>query len=231
MNWFYYAQEMSTEAQTSVNTAEDKKVLAGENLDPGVLYLIDNNILEAWTRTEAQALSRLVIFDGRLIVPPADARPNPAGLLRFAPLASDVSPDELVKDCSEECALALVIREDAAKRLSSDFVELMNSRGATHLEDLAGQGSFAALLVDGRVVKEAASPDKEVVVEGRPFDIDVRAVSGGASAWNSSGLFVNGANLLPDRRGLDIVELRPGRIAYVGDFDTNADAGASEPRR
>ena len=230
MNWFYYAQEMSTEAQTSANAAEDKKVLAGENLEPGVLYLIDSNTLEAWTRTEAQALSRLVIFDGRLIVPPADARLNPAGLLHFAPSASNVSLYELVKNCSDECALALVIREDAAKRLSSDFVELMNSRGATHLEDLGGQGSFAALLVDGRVVKEAASPDKEVVVEGRPFDIDVRAVSGG-SAWNDSGLFVNGANLLPDRRGLDIVELRPGKIAYVGNFDANADAGASEPRR
>ena len=231
MNRFYYAQEMSTEAQTSANAAEDKKVLAGENLEPGVLYLIDNNTLEAWTRTEAQALSRLVIFDGRLIVPPADARPNPAGLLHFAPSASDVSLYELVKNCSDECALAIVIREDAAKRLSSDFVELMNSRGATHLEDLVDQGSYAALLVDGRVVKEAASPDKEVVVEGRPLDIDVRAVSGGASAWNNSGLFVNGANLSPDRRGLNIVELRPGKIAYVGNFDTNADAGASQPRR
>ncbi len=194
MNWFYYAQDMSTAAETSVNIAEDKKVLAGDNLDPGVLYLINNSILELWTRTGAPALSRLALFDGRLIVPPADARPNPAGLLRFAPLASDVSPDGLVQDCSEECALALVIREDAAKRLSSDFVELMNSRGAAHLEDLAGQGSYAALLVNGRVVKEAVSPDKEVVVDGRPFDIDVRAVSGGARASNSSGLFVNGAN-------------------------------------
>ena len=137
----------------------------------------------------------------------------------------------LVKDCSDECALALAIRDDGAKRLSSDFVKLMNSRGAAHLEDLAGQGSYAALLVDGRVVKEAASPDKEVVIEGRPFDIDVRAVSGGARASNSSGLFVNGANLSPDRRGLNIVELRPGRIAYVGNFDTNTDAGASQPRR
>jgi Family of unknown function (DUF6311) len=231
MNRFYYAQEMSTEAQTSANAAEDKKVLAGENLEPGVLYWIDSNTLEAWTRTEAQALSRLVIFDGRLIVPPADARPNPAGLLHFAPSASDVSLYELVKYCSDECALAIVVREDAAKRLSSDFVELMNSRGATHLEDLVGQGSFAALLVDGRVVKEAVSPDKEAAVEGRPFDIDVRAVSGGASAWDGSGLFVNGANLLPDRRGLSIVELRPGRIDYVGNFDTNADPGASGPWR
>ena len=70
---------------------------------------------------------------------------------------------------------------------------------------------------------------KEVVIEGRPFDIDVRAVSGGARASNSSGLFVNGANLSPDRRGLNIVELRPGRIAYVGNFDTNTDAGAASP--
>jgi hypothetical protein len=231
MNRFYFAQEMSTAAETSVNVAEDKKVFAGDNLDPGVLYLINNNILEAWTRTEAPALRRLALFDGRLIVPPADARPSPAGLLRFAPLASDVSPDELVKNCSEECALALVIREYAAKRLSHDFVELMNSRGAAHLEDLAGEGSYAALLVDGRVVKEAVSPDKEVAVEGRPFDIDVRAVSGGARASNSSGLFVNGANLSPHQRGLNIVELRPGRIAYVGNFDTNANAGASQPRR
>ena len=74
MNRFYYAQDMSTAAETSVNVAEDKKVLAGDNLDPGVLYLINNNILEAWTRTEAPALSRLALFDGRLIVPPADAR-------------------------------------------------------------------------------------------------------------------------------------------------------------
>jgi len=142
-----------------------------------------------------------------------------------------VSLYELVKNCSDECALALVIREDAAKRLSSDFVELMNSRGATHLEDLVGQGSYAALLVNGQVVKEAASPDKEVVVEGRPFDIDVRAVIGGEGASDSSGLFVNGANLSPDSRGLNIVELRPDSIAYVGNFDTNTDAAASQPRR
>ena len=35
---------MSTAAETSANVAEDKKVLAGENLDPGALYLINNNI-------------------------------------------------------------------------------------------------------------------------------------------------------------------------------------------
>jgi hypothetical protein len=231
MNRFYYAQDMSTAAETSVNVAEDKKVLAGDNLDPGVLYLINNNILEAWTRTEAPALSRLALFDGRLTVPPADAQPNPPGLLRFEPLASDVSPDGLVKDCGEECALALVIREDTAKRLSSDFIKLMNSRGAARLAGLAGQGYYAALLVDGRVVKEAVSPDKEVVVEGRPFDIDVRAVGGGAGASNSSGLFVNGANLSQDRHGLNIVELRPGRIGYVGNFDTSTDAAASQPGR
>ncbi len=229
MNRFYYAH-VSTAAETSVNVAEDKKVLAGDNLDRGVLYLINNNILEAWTRTEAPALSRLALFDGRLIVPPADARENLSGLLHFASAASVLSLDGIVKDCSDECALALAVRDDGSKRLSSDFVKLMNSRGAAHLEALAGQGSYAALLVDGRVVKEAASPDKEVVIEARPFDIDVRAVSG-ARASNSSGLFVNGANLSPDRRGLNVVELRPGRIAYVGNFDTNTDAGASQPGR
>jgi hypothetical protein len=229
MNRFYYAQDMSTGAQTGSNVADDKKVLAGESLDPGVLYLINNNILEAWTRSEAPALSRLVIFDGRLIVPPADARPNPAGLLRFAPPASDASLYGLVKDCSEQCALALAVQNDGSKRLSGDFVKLMNSRGAAPLQALAYRGSYAALLVDGRVIKEAASPDQEVVVEGRPFDIDVRAVSGGANASNTSALFVNGANLSPDRRGFNVVELRPGRIANVRNFDTYADAAASEP--
>ena len=107
----------------------------------------------------------------------------------------------------------------------------MNSRGAAHLEALAGQGSYAALLIDGRVIKEAASPDKEAVIEGRPFDINVRAVSGSASASNASGLFVNGANLSSDGPGLNIVELRPGKIAYVGTFDANTDAAASQPRR
>jgi hypothetical protein len=231
MNRFYYAQDMSTEAQTSANAAEDKKVLAGENLEPGVLYLINTNILDAWTRTQAPALSRLALFDSRLIVPPADAGENLSRLLHFGSAGSDVSLYGIVKSCSDECALALTVRDDGSEPLSSDFVKLMNSRGAAHLEALAGQGSYAALLIDGRVVKEAASPDKEVVVEGRPFDIEVRAVSRGASASNTSGLFLNGAKLSPDRRGLNIVELRPGRIAYVGNFDTKTDAAASQPRR
>jgi len=105
----------------------------------------------------------------------------------------------------------------------------MNSRGAAPLDGLAGRGAYAALLVDGRVIKEAASPDQEVAVEGRPFDIDVRAVSGGANVSNTSALFVNGANLSPDGRGFNVVELRPGRIADVKNFDTYADAAASEP--
>ena len=176
-------------------------------------------------------MSRLAIFDGRLIVPPAGARANPAGRLHFASGASDLSLNAIVKDCSDGCALAFTFRYDGLKRLSSDFIKLMNSRGAARLEAFGGQGPYAALLVDGRVVKEAVSPDKEVVVEGRPFDIDVRAVSGGERASNSSGLFVNGANLSPHWRGLNIVELRPGRIAYLGNFDTNTDAGASQPRR
>jgi hypothetical protein len=66
MNRFYFAQDMSTAAETSANVAQDQKVLAGEDLDPRVLYLINNNILDAWTRTEAPALNRLVLFDGRL---------------------------------------------------------------------------------------------------------------------------------------------------------------------
>jgi hypothetical protein len=231
MNRFYFAQDMSTAAETRANVAEDRKVLAGKELDPGVLYLISNDILDAWTRKEAPALSRLAVFDGRLIVPPADAREKLSGLLHFASVASDVSLYGILKDCSDECALALTVRDDGSRRLSSDFVKLMNSRGAAHLEALAGQGSYAALLVNGQVVKEAASPDKEVVVEGRPFDIDVRAVSGGERASNSSGLFVNGANLSPHWRGLNIVELRPDSIAYVGNFDTNTDPAASQPRR
>jgi hypothetical protein len=42
---------------------------------------------------------------------------------------------------------------------------------------------------------------------------------------------VNGANLFPKKGGLKIVELRPGRIAYLRDFDTNGDAGANPPKR
>jgi len=63
---------------------------------------------------------------------------------------------------------------------------------------------------------------------GRPFDIEVRAVSGGPNAPNTSGLFVNGANLSPGRRGFNVVELRPGRIANVRNFDIYADAGSTE---
>jgi hypothetical protein len=231
MTRFYYAQDMSTDAQTSANAAEDKKVLAGENLEPGALYLIDNNILDAWTRTQAPALSRLALFDSRLIVPPADSGENLSSLLHFASAGSDVSLYGIVKDCSDECALALTARDDGSERLSSDFVKLMNSRGAARLEAFGGQGPYAALLVDGRVVEEAASPDKEVVVEGRPFDIDVRAVGGGAGASKASGLFVNGANLSRDRPGLNIVKLQPGRIAFVGHFDTNTDSAARQPKR
>jgi hypothetical protein len=228
MNRFYFAQDMSTAAETSANVAQDQKVLAGEDLDPRVLYLINNNILDAWTRTEAPALNRLVLFDGRLIVPPADARANSALFLRFASPASDTSLYELVKDCSERCALALAVKNDGSGRLSAGFVKLMSSRGATHLQALACPGSYAALLVDGRVIKEAASPDQEVAVVGRPFDIEVRAVSGGPNAPNTSGLFVNGANLSPGRRGFNVVELRPGRIANVRNFDIYADAGSTE---
>ena len=220
MNRFYYAQGMSTAAESSANAAQDETVIAGENLDPGVLYLVSNDILDAWTRKGAPALSRLAIFDGHLIVPPADVREKLSELPHFASSAPDVSLYDMVQDCSAECALALAVRNDGSKRLSSDFVRVMNSRGAEHLDALADRGFYAALLVDGRVVKEATSPDKEVVVEGRPFDIDVRAVSGGVSASNTSGLFVAGAKLSPDRRGLNVVELRPGRIAYVGNFDT-----------
>jgi hypothetical protein len=232
MNRFYFAQDMSTAAETGANIAEDREVLAGENLDPGALYLINNNIRDAWTRTDAPALSRLAIFDGRLIVPPTDAREKLSGPLHFTSGSSDVSLYGIVRDCSDECALALAVRDVGSKRLSNDFIELMKSRGAAHLETLAGQGSYAALLIDGRVIKEAASPDKEAVVEGGPFDINVRAVSGGASASNASGLFVNGVNLSSDGPGLlNIVELRPGRIAYVGTFDANTDSAASQPRR
>ena len=231
MNRFYYAQNMSTEAQTAANAAQDENVIAGQSLDPAVLYLVNNNILDAWTRTEAPALSRLAILDGRLIVPPADARPDPLGLLHFAPAAPDQSLYEIGKDCGDGCALAFAVHNGDSKRLPSDFVELRNSRGAARLDDLAGQGAYAALVVDGRVVEEAVSPDKEVVVEGRPFDIAVRAASGGASASNTSGLFVNGAKLLSDKRGLNIVELRPGRIAYAGSFDINAGAAANPAKQ
>ena len=186
MNRFYYAQNMSTEAETVANATQDERVIAGEDLDPAVLYLVNNNMLDAWTRTEAPALSRLAIFDRRLIVPPANARPDPARLLHFAPATSDRSLYEIVRDCGDECALALAVGNGKSKGLPSDFVKLMNSRGAARLDDLAGRGSYAALLVDGRVFKEAVSPDKEAVVEGRPFGIDVRAVSGGASALASS---------------------------------------------
>lgn len=62
MNRFYYAQDMSTEAQTRANAVEDKKVLAGENLDPGVLYLISNDILDAWTSNGSAGIEPACAF-------------------------------------------------------------------------------------------------------------------------------------------------------------------------
>ncbi|HVW56179.1 MAG TPA: DUF6311 domain-containing protein [Rhizobiaceae bacterium] len=226
INRYYFAQGMTTRAEAKFNDAEDATVLAGSSLRPNGLYIVGEHTLNAWISSQAPALSRVLSFENRIVVPPAGLLLASAKRLRFAMPPSDTSLYGLVRDCGKGCTLALAVRDDATVHLSPDFIRLLDSRGG-NIGRLKYRGSYAALLVDGRVMKEEISPNKEVVVHGASFGIPISVISGGNNATDVAKIVFDDIDLSPDSRGINVVELKNGGIAYSGSYDTNANAKMS----
>ncbi len=162
-------------------------------------------------------------LDGLIVSPPVGTSLDTGSRIRFQPRPGRETLIELVENCQAGCALVLSVRDEATSALPAEFVELIEARGGT-ISSLQYRGSYAAILFDGRVVEDGVSPDADVTLTASLFGNDVRVSSGGASASNRSSITVNGLELSPNARGINLIRLEPGGVSAVNAFDTFKDA-------
>ncbi len=222
LNRFYFAQALETPDQTDAERREHATVRAGTLADD-MLYVLDPVAIGSLLIKSPDSLGRLQELDGMIVSPPAGVTVEAENRVRFKPRPDVETLIDLVKNCQAGCALALSVRDEATSALPKEFVDQIEARGGT-IGSLQFRGSYAAILLDGQVADEAIASGSDVSVAAMLFGDDVKVFSGGASASNCSSITVNGLELSPNARGINIVRLEPGGVSAINAFDTYRDA-------
>lgn len=226
LNRFYYAQSLQTPEQKVAENREHDRVAAGRISDD-VLYVLDPVTIGQMLRNGSPTLEQVRRLDDlRVIVP------QPSGLsltdrLPLHPREERETLTEMVEGCGVGCALLLSARDDAVSALPREFIDRLVERGASEIETLAFRESYAAIIVDGRLLDEGRSSDGDVSLEAAIFGYDVHVSSGGALGSNRTSIRVNGFEFSPDSRGFNVVRLQPEGVSAINAFDTHADAAKS----
>lgn len=221
LNRFYFAQDLKTAAQAEAELAEHEQVLQGQFAD-GVLYVLDPAVVGNFLKRGDVALDRLRELDGLAVLPPTATPLDAPVPFPFHPRTDDQTLVQLVEECSDDCAVILSIKDDGMAALPLEFKELITSRGGT-IATLPFRGSYAAAMLNGRIVAEARELKKDVELQVELFGHDVRVLSGGGFASSRSSIRVNGFELSPNARGMNIVRIEPAGISAVNAFDTHHD--------
>ena len=222
LNRFYFAQALETPHQTDAERREHATVRAGMLADD-MLYVLDPVTIGSLLIKSPDSLGRLQELDGMIVSPPAGVTIESENRVRFKPRPDVETLIDLVKNCQAGCALALSVRDEATSALPKEFVDQIEARGGT-IGSLQFRGSYGAILLDGQVVDEAIASGSDVSVAATLFGDDVKVLSGGASASNRSSITVNGLELSPNARGINIVRLEPDGVSAINAFDTYRDA-------
>ncbi len=224
---FYLSQNLWFGPQEEVRRSAVERVRAG-HLSEDTLYVLDRADIRSWFELGAPSLEQVLILDGLMLKAPARSIPDADDRSLFASTLADESLYELVESCHSNCAIVLSVRDEATRKLSGDFVDLVKGRGG-NMGALSFRGSYAAILINGRIVKEAMSGSADVNLRASPFDFAVKVSSGGYHASNSSSIRVNDIELSPNTRGINVVRVEPSGVSAIRVFDTYQYPEASEP--
>lgn len=218
VNRFYYAQGLMTRAQWQAARKEEEKLKAGELAD-NVLYVLRPADL-AWL------LARNVLPLERLhkIGPYAVVAPVGLSAESEYPVSIHLKPDngsflEIVENCNRDCALVLSVKDEATRKLPREIIDLLSHHGGD-ISGLEYRGSYAALLIDGKIAEQALSNTEEVSLRARLFGFDLQITSGGMIASNRSSIRINGLEFSPNLRGINVVRIEPDGITAINAFDT-----------
>ncbi len=225
INHFHYAQQMLTAKHAAALRSERARIMQGQISD-SVLYVLDPILLTAVLRRQGVSPDRLRDLDGFLVIGPPDVSAgNPPGVrFRLAPDSDGLH--DIVASCRADCSVLLSVRDEATASLSPEFISLIEERGGD-LGALPVRGSYAAILANGRVIEEALSATGDVRLNATVFGHDVGIFSGGAVGSNRSSIKLDGYELSPNTRGINLVVLGPDGVSDINAFDTHADPSRS----
>ena len=112
-------------------------------------------------------------------------------------------------------------KDDASQHLSKKSRAFFSQLGIP-LTQLKFRDSFACVLDKGQALVWKISPSSPVILVGQPLrnrGID-QIISAGRDTGNTSKIIINGQNVSPDRRGLNIVVKKQNQKIIATFFDT-----------
>lgn len=155
-------------------------------------------------------LEPLLEASGRACVAPSQRHTaERSGLLQLTPRHRQTFEGYLA--ARRRLVVVLSVKDEASAKLSDAVEAYLRQRGST-VDALSYRGSYAAVLVDDRVVAEALSNDEQVT---RAFEAgdrlgslelptSLRVTSAGLAAGNRSSIQVGGLECSPNRRGFNV---------------------------
>ncbi len=225
VNRSYYAQDIRTALQAAANEEAHARLRGGE-FEDGVLYVLNPSDIPFLLNGSADKLERLRQLDGLLVVTPGTdlvlERPD----VPYHAASSTRSLYDTVDGCKQDCAIVISVRDEATAALPPEFAGLIDQRGGK-LGTLGYRGSYAVILKDGRVVEEAIAQAGDVTLKAELFGQTVDVMSGGGNGSNWSSINVNGREMSPNRRGINLLRIGPSGVSGINAYDTYADPEAA----
>jgi len=105
-----------------------------------------------------------------------------------------------------EYAIILSMGNGALFKIPQEFVEALQEKGS-HIEELQYRGSYAAIILNGRLVSEKIDNGNRVEIEYMLPHYKIKVVSAGMNAGNPSFLVLNDFTLPLNRQGFNVIVL------------------------
>lgn len=101
----------------------------------------------------------------------------------------------------------LSVRDDAAGKIPRDFVNHLKKIGSD-IDSLKLQGSYAAVITDGKMMVEKIDNSAKVAFEYTIGSYHANIISSGNHVGNDSIITINGTSLSPNKRGFNVIVLK-----------------------
>ncbi|MBV1920620.1 MAG: hypothetical protein KUG73_08045 [Pseudomonadales bacterium] len=132
-------------------------------------------------------------------------------------------PEDYISNCKANCMVMLSVKDEGSANLTMGFKTKMMEAGSVLIEKLSYRDSYVALIVDGELIEEKLRSDSYVELGYENGKHDIKFFSAGYHTGDASKIEVNGVDLSPNSRGVNIVSINYDQKQYLTQaFDTYA---------
>ena len=130
-------------------------------------------------------------------------------------------PEDYIENCKTNCLVMFSIRDEGSVNLTAEFKEKMNRVGGKSIDELSYRDSYVVLISDGVMIDEALASKNNVELDYKNGMHVIKLFSAGYDVGDSSLISVNGIDISPNQRGVNVVSIDYAKKLFlVQAFDT-----------